>query len=84
MNVIVETTLEVEACWLPELTNHLTTVVPVEYILRKIADCEQTSKVGLSTREEATKVAVILHVSFVGVHFDSTVETRRVRHGSVG
>lgn len=33
MDVVVDTALEVEAGWLPELAAHLTAVVPVEDVL---------------------------------------------------
>ena len=84
MDVVIQTTLVVEASWLPELADHLATMVPVEEILGEEADQKQACIVGLSTREEAAIIAVILHVALIRQHLKETVVARCVWHHSVG
>jgi len=85
MDVVVETTLIVEASRLPELADHLTSVVRVEQVLTDEADAEEACRVGLSTSEEGTsKVTVVFHAAFVGPHLDEAVVRACVGHLTCG
>ena len=84
MDVVVDTARVVETCWLPELTTHLSSMVPVQQELRHETDGEKSNTIGLATREEAsTEVAVIFHSSFICPHLHETVERARIGHYAV-
>jgi len=84
VDVIVKTTLVVEAGWLPEFTAHLSSMVNVKKHLGGIADEEQAGEVSLTTREEAAEIGMVLHVTFVVPHLDGAVHGALVRHSAIG
>lgn len=84
MDVIVKTTLVVEAGWLPEFTAHLSSMVNVKKHLGGIADEEQAGEVSLTSGEEAAEIGMVLHVTFVVPHLDGAVHGALVRHSAIG
>ena len=56
VDVVVDTSLVVVACWLPELLNIGTSVVVIEEELRGVTDEEQAEIVGLETSIEGLEV----------------------------
>lgn len=84
MDIIVKTTLVVEAGWLPELTAHLSSMVNVKKHLGGKADEVQAGEVSLTTSEEAAEIGMVLHATFVVIHLDGAINGALVRHSAIG
>lgn len=65
MNVVVDTSLEVEASWLPVLLHVGIDVIVVKEILRDKGNQEETQEVGLKSSVEGLDVATPFLVAFV-------------------
>ena len=73
MDVVVNTGLEVEASWLPELLYVAALMVNVEDELGEVANQEQTEVIGLETSIESLEVRAKLLVALIAEDLQNIV-----------
>ena len=83
MDIVIDASLVVKARWLPELANVCTSVIIVKQVLGEESYQVEAYCVGLCSREEASKVAVVFGVTFVEEHLFGAVPAVVVGHGAI-
>ena len=84
VDIVVNSSLGLEAGRLPELRHVLSTVVIIEEVLRDPADSEKSNAESLTASKETVPVGGVLGIAFVLEHLNEAVVAVSVWHPAIG